>query len=79
MMFSPETRFGVTMKSNVGNVDRLLRALAGVILIGLSAGGIVGAWGWIVGLIALATAIVRFCPAYTLIGMNTCPRDSSKG
>lgn len=67
------------MKANVGNVDRLLRALAGVILIGLAAGGIVGPWGWIVGLIALATAIVRFCPAYTLIGMNTCPRDSSKG
>ncbi|MEN9316010.1 MAG: hypothetical protein RIS35_2403 [Pseudomonadota bacterium] len=66
------------MKPNVGNVDRLLRALTGVILIGLSATDSIGLRGWIVGLIALVTAIVRFCPACTLIGMNTCPRDSTK-
>lgn len=61
------------MKANVGNVDRLLRALAGVVLIALAATGTIGLWGWIVGVIALGTAFLRFCPAYTLIGVNTCP------
>lgn len=60
------------MKFNVGGIDRILRIIAGLVLIGLALTGTVGIWGWI-GVIPLATGIFRFCPAYTLLGANTCP------
>jgi len=34
------------MKSNVGGIDRILRIVAGLVLIGLAATGTVGWWGW---------------------------------
>ena len=60
------------MKINVGTVDRVLRIVVGLVLIGLAASGKVGVWGWI-GLVPLLTGVFRFCPAYTLLGMNTFP------
>lgn len=60
------------MKFNVGTVDRALRIIVGLVLIGLAATGTVGWWGWL-GLIPLATGLFRFCPAYGLLGINTCP------
>ena len=59
------------MKANVGTIDRVLRAVVGLVLIGLAATDTVGVWGWI-GVVPLATSLFRFCPAYTLIGVNTC-------
>lgn len=59
------------MKTNVGTLDRSLRIAAGVILIALSLAGVLGLWGWI-GVVPLATGIFRFCPAYPLLGINTC-------
>ncbi|MCU0869925.1 MAG: DUF2892 domain-containing protein [Burkholderiales bacterium] len=59
------------MKPNVGTVDRGLRIAGGLALIALAATGTLGAWAWI-GVVPLATGIFRFCPAYTLLGMNTC-------
>ncbi len=61
----------VPMKANVGGIDRVLRAVLGAILIGLTLSGAIGAWGWI-GLVLLGTAAVGFCPLYPLIGLNTC-------
>src|SRR3989338_1308807 len=60
------------MKINVGSIDRILRIIAGLALIALTAAGIIGAWGWI-GIVPLLTGIFKFCPAYTLLGINTCP------
>ena len=65
------------MKCNVGGIDRILRISAGIVLVGLAANGIVGWWGWL-GLIPLATGIFRFCPAYPLLGMNSCGTSCSK-
>jgi hypothetical protein len=62
------------MKTNVGTVDRVLRILAGVILITLAATQTIGMWGYI-GIVPLLTGVFRFCPAYTLLGMNTCTMD----
>jgi Protein of unknown function (DUF2892) len=62
------------MKTNVGTIDRALRILAGVILITLAATQTIGVWGYI-GIVPLLTGIFKFCPAYTLLGMNTCPVD----
>jgi len=60
------------MKVNVGTIDRAARIIVGLILIGLAATGTVGLWGYI-GIVPLLTGVFRFCPAYTLLGLNTCP------
>ena len=60
------------MKKNVGGIDRVLRIVAGLVLIALAAAGQIGAWGWL-GMLVLATGVFSFCGAYTLIGVNTCP------
>ncbi len=60
------------MTQNVGSVDRVVRILAGVALIVATLLGLIGAWGWL-GVIVLATGLVRICPAYLPFGFNTCP------
>ena len=61
------------MQANVGTLDRVLRVLLGLVLIGLALTGTIGAWGWI-GLLPLATGLLRYCPAYSLFGWRTCAR-----
>jgi hypothetical protein len=60
------------MKTNEGTIDRAVRIIAGLVLISLAATGTVGMWGWI-GVAPLLTGIVGICPAYSILGMNTCP------
>lgn len=60
------------MTHNVGGIDRILRIIVGLVLIGLAATGTVGLWGWI-GVVPLATGLIGTCPAYKLLGLNTCP------
>ncbi len=62
------------MKLNVGGIDRILRIVAGLALIGLTLAGVIGAWGWI-GVVPLLTGAFKLCPLYTMIGLNTCPMD----
>lgn len=69
--------------ANVGMIDRLLRACAGVILLALpfvmpppEGGMAFGLYGWgmiAAGVIMLVTAALRFCPLYRLLGLRTCP------
>jgi Protein of unknown function (DUF2892) len=65
------------MKANVGNVDRIIRAVVGL-------AALLGAWAigsgsvafvllMVVGAILLVTAAVGFCPLYRVLGLNTCP------
>ncbi len=63
------------MKINVGGVDRMLRIAVGLVLIVLAATGTVGWWGWL-GVLPLLTGLMRTCPAYALLGLNTCPANS---
>jgi len=62
------------MKLNVGGFDRIARIVAGLVLIGLAATGMVGVWGYI-GIVPLLTGIFKFCPAYAMFGMSTCPME----
>ena len=65
------------MTPNVGTIDRSIRIVAGIALIVLASLGRIGLWGYI-GIVPLATGIFRFCPAYRLIGLTTCPPASRK-
>jgi hypothetical protein len=59
------------MKINVGGIDKILRIAVGLALIAWALmGGPVWAW---VGVVLLATGAIGWCPAYNLIGVNTCP------
>ena len=60
------------MQINIGNNERVLRIIVGVIIIGLGV-YFQSLWG-IIGLVPLLTGIFRFCPLYTMLGMNTCKR-----
>ena len=64
------------MKRNIGGIERIIRALAGLVLIGLAASGTVGWWGWL-GVIPLTTGLVGWCPPYALLGINTCRTKDS--
>lgn len=61
------------MKANLGNIDRALRIIVGLALIGLSVAGVIGWWGWL-GVILLATAFISFCPLYAMLRINTGKR-----
>jgi hypothetical protein len=58
--------------TNVGDLDRGLRIAVGLALIAAMLAGFIGAWGWI-GVVPLATGLMRSCPVYSLLGIRTCP------
>jgi predicted cobalt transporter CbtA len=62
------------MAANVGGIDRTLRIVVGIVLIALYfvLQGPVRYVG-LLGLVALFTGLVSFCPLYSLLGINTCP------
>jgi len=59
------------MTKNIGGIERIIRIVAGLVLIALAVTGTVGVWGWL-GLVPLATGLMGWCPPYSLLGINTC-------
>lgn len=59
------------MARNEGALDRVLRVILGVVLIGLVFIGPRTPWGWL-GLVPLLTGLVGMCPLYSLLGIRTC-------
>jgi MFS family permease len=60
-------------ETNMGSVDRILRAVVGIVLI---AGFFLLpelSWRWVfwIGIVPLATALIGWCPAYTLFGWSS--------
>ena len=62
------------MKPNIGGVDRTLRVILGIVIIG--AGVVFKSWWGLVGLAPLLTAITRLCPAYLPFGISTCKAET---
>jgi hypothetical protein len=61
------------MKPNVGNTDRIIRIVAGIILLGaifVIEGNL--RWLGLIGVVPLVTGLFRWCPAYELLGLNSC-------
>ena len=70
------------MIANVGGTDRIIRILLGIVLIALGAthvvtGGLAIA-AYVIGALALATGVIRYCGAYSILGINTCPLESNQ-
>lgn len=57
------------MKSNVGGIDKTLRLVVGLAIIAW--GVLTHNWLGLIGLVPLLTALVNFCPLYTMLGINT--------
>ena len=57
--------------TNVGTVDRAIRIIVGIVLLALVVVGPQTYWG-LIGLIPLATGVLKTCPAYSLVGIKTC-------
>lgn len=58
------------MTNNVGTLDRAVRILAGLALLSLVFVGPKTLWG-LIGLVPLATGLISWCPAYSLLGIKT--------
>ena len=63
------------MKPNMGNVDRIIRGIVGVVAVAAWPSGLLqgtpGIIAVVVGVVLLATAALRWCPPYALLGINT--------
>lgn len=68
------------MIPNVGGLHRLLRIVVGLALLAFAFFGWPATgynWlGWI-GAVPILTAVIGWCPAYTLVGLSTCPMKSA--
>jgi hypothetical protein len=61
------------MTANVGNADRIIRIVAGLAILSLLfflEGN--ARWLGLIGVVPLVTGLVRWCPAYSVLGTNTC-------
>jgi hypothetical protein len=60
------------MTQNMSNIDRALRVIIGVVLLvwGFVLSQPFNYWG-LIGVIPLFTALVGWCPAYTIFGFKT--------
>jgi len=57
-------------KNNVGNIDRIIRIVVGIILVGNVFYALQHPIGW-VGVILIVTGIAGKCPLYSILGLNT--------
>ena len=64
------------MACNLGTVERTIRVTLGLALIGIAYVGsiphVAALMLYVAGAILLVTATVGFCPAWKLLGLNTC-------
>lgn len=70
------------MKKNIGNGDRFLRIILGIIGVILALSGTFNGnlkWGLLgVGLVLIVTSSMQFCPLYRVLGINTCKVKKGK-
>jgi len=55
---------------NVGSKDRMLRIVGGAAIIAV--GAFMGSWWGAIGIVPIATGLIRWCPAYAPLGISTC-------
>ncbi|MDZ7265216.1 MAG: DUF2892 domain-containing protein [candidate division KSB1 bacterium] len=63
------------MKKNVGSIDRVIRVILGLAIIGLGIG--FKSWLGLIGQVPMLTAIIGWCPLYRPFGISTCKVKSN--
>jgi hypothetical protein len=64
------------MEKNMGGVDRAVRIVVGLALLGWLFLGTGVAWWWgLIGAVMLGTGLIGWCPAYLPFGFKTCKRQ----
>lgn len=58
------------MQKNVGSMDRMVRVVLGLAIIGVGLWS--KSWWGAIGLVPLLTATLGWCPAYLPFGLSTC-------
>ena len=70
------------MSKNVGKADGIIRIIIGLVLIAyaIPLGFPSTGWNWVgwIGVVPILTALFAYCPAYSLLGVSTCGRDTRK-
>lgn len=63
------------MTTNVGTIDRVIRVIIGAALLWYAIFAAPTGYNWVgwIGVIPLITALLGTCPAYSILGMSTCP------
>jgi hypothetical protein len=73
-------RGGDVMTCNVGGIERPIRIVVGILLLGIGAFAALQpletAVALIAGTIALVTGVIQYCPLWALLGMNSCPAQT---
>ena len=70
------------MTCNVGGVERPIRMIVGILLLGVGAFADMPPLGMglalAAGTIALVTGAIGYCPLWALFGVNTCPAGPAR-
>lgn len=66
------------MTRNIGTVDRIVRLIFGVGILGLY-GALAAPWNYLTltGLVPLGTAFTGNCPIYSMLGISTCRKQAA--
>jgi len=73
--FAHDSRKGVRhLQKNIGSVERVVRMIAGIGILGLFfvLEGDARYWS-LLGLMPLGTALSGWCPPYAMFGFSSCP------
>lgn len=69
------------LERNMGTLDRVLRAIAGIVLVAVALlVGLGPLWmtvALVLAVLMLGTAVMGYCPAYRPLGMNTLGHDGT--
>ena len=64
------------MEKNVGGIDKVVRIVLGLVIIGL--GIYFKNWLGLIGVVVLLTGLIGWCGLYSLLGINTCKIKKAK-
>lgn len=64
------------MTANIGTTDKILRIILGLIIIAL--GIVYSSWWGLIGVVPILTALINYCPAYSLINFSTNKKNSNR-
>ncbi|MDT3695189.1 MAG: DUF2892 domain-containing protein [Ignavibacterium sp.] len=64
------------MKTNIGRSDKVIRLVLGVVIILL--GIYLKSWWGILGIVPIVTALLNFCPVWSLLGLSTRKKVETK-